>query len=166
MNARAKRILAAAGECKSLDATQFDLLTAIALMLDEATKPTTKASRAPKYELPVNPGVFVDMVRARLAGKIIADPVSRDWYGRIGKAMGSVEGLTKADIDTLIDWVDAGGLKWWTYGVPTFITLCTNFSGWLAQARTWDERGRQELGAKGGVGVAAPNAGNAWDAFK
>lgn len=166
MNERAKRILAAADDYPVGE--QFrDLKVAIALMLAEATKPATKASRAPKYNLPINPGDMVDLVRARLAGKLIADPVSKDWYGRIGKAMGSVDGLTRADVDTLIDWIDAGGLKWWTYGVPTFVTLCTNFAAWLGQARTWDERGRQELGVKGGVGAAAPsNSANAWDAFK
>lgn len=165
MNARAKRILAAAEQC--IGRVDQHLMLAIALMLDEATKPTPRRASAPKYNLPINPGEMVDLVRARLGGKLIADPVASDWYGRIGKAMGQVDGLTRADVDILIDWIAAGGLNWWTYGVPTFVTLCTNFAAWLGQARTWDERGRQELGAKGGVGAAAPsNSANAWDAFK
>jgi hypothetical protein len=164
MTARAKRIRAAV----TIDTGNLSdiLLDAIALMLDAATARESKKAPAKKYNLPISPGEMVSLVRTRLAGKLIADPIAADWYGRIGKAMGQVDGLTRADIDTLVEWIDAGGLNWWTYGVPTFVTLCTNFSKWMPEAREWHNRGRQVLGKKGGVGQADVSGGSTFDDFK
>lgn len=142
MNARSRKIRAAAGNNEGLDA--------IACMLDEATaKRPSAAARTPEVVLPMGPGPVYDAVKA--TGRVLCEPVNKNWFGRMGKQLQQIRPDATA-IATMCAWLEAGGTAGWP-SPPTFEHAIVHLSKWLSYALAWDERGRQELGSRGGVGT-------------
>lgn len=167
MNARAKRLRAAAGDCGDVSDT---LLNAIAVMLDAATRPEPKVAAVAGEgagKLAFSPAQLLAAIRARAGHVIITEPLDKRWFGRMGGVLKNIVGLEEADLDRVLDWIVAGGLRTWPNGAPDLGSVARWFPEWIGRARTWEDRGRQEM--RGANQVGAPvesDPGATWDAFK
>ncbi len=162
MNARAKKIRAAC-DGTTWSPPQSQLLDAFACMIEAATaRVPPKAVAAEVAKLAVAPAAVFEAIKA--THKVLCDPIDKRWFGRLGVLLRSVP-VDAAMLECLCSWLTAGGLAWWT--VPlTFDHVFMNLSKWLASAREWDDRGRQPLGTKGGVGIEIEQDVDSWASFK
>lgn len=131
MNARAKRIRAAASG-RSGTGTLSDVdLDLIAAMLEAATAKPVKAKVAPADKLPVSPVAIFEAIRA--TEKVLCEPVDNRWFGRLGAVLKQIK-VEQVDLDLLCEWLQHGGIDWWT--VPaTFDHAIANLGKWLAASR-------------------------------
>lgn len=121
----------------------------MAAMLDAATTTKTKSKPAVEDLLPVGVGPVFEAIRD--TGKVLCEPRDKRWFGRLGALLKSVR-IDGPTLDVLCAWLSAGGVNWWSTP-PTFDHALANLPKWVNYALEWDVRGRQALGAKGGVGA-------------
>jgi hypothetical protein len=124
------------------------MIAAIAAMLAKAD---VQRRRKPEKldtgeRLPFSPHEFYTELRARAGHLVITEPVENRLFGFLGGRLKSINGLERADMDRVIGWIEAGGTRKWSV-MPTFKHVVTNFDKFVAYAREWDRRGRQEIGA-------------------
>ncbi len=128
------------------------LVRAVAAMLAVASSPARAArSKSVAAPLPVSPQSVFQQVAS--SGCIICEPVDNRWFGRLGGLLKNIR-VEQTDLDTLLAWFDAGGIKGWPTGKPGFTHFLIHLDKWLGMSREWDKRGRQTLGGKSSIGSA------------
>lgn len=140
MNARAKKIRAAvtAGSVGVLLKGDLD---ALAEMIEFATSPASKKTK-PDFadKLPVSPAAFIEQFKEGCGDFVLCDPILGSWYGRLGGVLKNFDPkFQQEDLELLIQWVQSGGLSWWT-GKPTFEHLMIHLPKWLGYAREWRKK--------------------------
>lgn len=136
------------------------LIGAVAAML---TKADIQRRRKPEklddgVRLPFSPHEFYAELRARCGHLVICEPVENRLFGYLGGRLKQMGGLERSDMDNVVAWIEAGGLANWTV-MPTFKHVVTNIDKFIAYARLWNQRGRQELGGKPGKNVGVELTG-------
>lgn len=122
---------------------QNAFIDAVAVMLSAPAPRKGKAKEAPV--LPFGPGELHQEMKTRVGNIILCEPVEKSLFGRMGKRLQQIDGLERADLPRVLDWIESGGLAWWTYGRPTFESACNNIGKWIAESREWDRRGRPAM---------------------
>lgn len=143
--------------------SEVRLVKAIAKML--AASKVTKKARVDESKLTVPPRDLFTAIRSGVGDKILCEPVDARWFGRLGGALKALPSFGTADVQLLIDWLNAGGCHSWPQGVPTFAHLITNLDKWTAFAREWDRRGRNAIRGKTSVGAASTPESTDFSAF-
>ena len=123
------------------------MIAAVAAMLAKAD---IQRRRKPdkvvdEVRLPFSPHEFYTQLRARAGHLVIMEPVENRLFGYLGGRLKQITGLERADMDNVVAWVEAGGLRDWKV-MPTFKHVVTNIDKFVAYAREWNKRGRQQLG--------------------
>ena len=131
------------------------LIDAVAAMIAQADvqrrrKPEAEAS-AP---LPFSPNELYAQLKARVSDKVALYPVEHRLFGFLGGKLKAIVGLEAADAERVVSWIEAGGLANWTTQ-PTFAHIVQNIGKFVAYARTWDQRGRQQI-RRGQLNVGMP----------
>ncbi len=155
MNARAKQLFELGLKTFNDDdgSNATGLIKAFAVMLS-APAPSRKALAAEAGPaLPFSVQEMHQMLLARVGHLVVCDLVNGSVFGHLGRKLKGIAGLTRADLDHLVSWIEAGGLAWMTTQ-PTFQSIVHNCDKWFATAREWDRRGRQTL-RRGGSNVGA-----------
>lgn len=140
------------------------LVKAFAAMLAAATAPR-KRSTTDETKLAVSPRALFEAVRREAADKVLCEPIDQRWFGRLGGALKALPSFGPADVELLTSWLNAGGVRSWPQGVPTFSHLITHLDKWTAFAREWHARGRQEIRGKTAVGAASSPDNSDFSAF-
>lgn len=135
-------------------------------MLAKATEPKPSRAKVNLDKLAVAPRTIFDAVRANAGDRVLCEPVDARWFGRLGGVLKSLPSFVPADVQLLVDWLNAGGCRSWPQGVPTFGHLIAHLDKWTAFAREWDRRGRNELWGKTAVGAAMTADATDFSAFK
>ena len=136
------------------------MIGAVAAMLAKADVQRRRKVEKPDTgeRLPFSPHEFYTQLRARAGHLVITEPVENRLFGYLGGRLKSITGLERDDMDRVIGWIEAGGTRKWTV-MPTFKHVVTNFDKFVAYAREWDRRGRQELnGGARNVGADTPES--------
>ena len=136
--ARARRIYEAgvAVYKGSPPASADKILKAMALMLDEATKPKKSIKQSDKgrpQKLPFSPQALYEECLARVPHIVACEPYDKRWFGRLGKVLQASSGLTAGDMETLVAWIEGGGLDFgdsWS-----FEHIIKHFPNWMTRAR-------------------------------
>lgn len=139
------------------------MVRAMAAML--ALSRVTKRARSEESRLNVAPRTLFDAIRAGASDKVLCEPIDARWFGRLGGALKALPSFMPADVELLVEWLNAGGMRSWPQGVPTFSHLITHLDKWTAFAREWNSRGRQEMRGKTAVGVASTAESTDFSAF-
>lgn len=155
------------GALGSGDLEPRDLVRAIAAMLAEATKkPTKKSADSGESKLAVSPRDFFETIRREAGDKVLCEPYDARWFPRLGRALQAIHGLDSSDAETVAAWLNAGGMRTWPTGVPTFAQLINNLDKWIGWAREWDRRGRNTLHGKTNVGLETSAEATDFSAFR
>ena len=119
-------------------ATEKKLLSAIALMVAEATKKPPAKKKKPKDapKLPFGPGELYDDMLARVSDVVGLEPYNKQWFPRLGKAMQNTVGLVAEDKEIFVAWIEAGGLDF--FEDVTFEHVIKHWANWIAKARKGD----------------------------
>ena len=118
------------------------MIRAVAVML---AAPKAKPEKTPAAKLPFSPGEFYAVLKERAGHIVLCDPVESRLFGQLGRKLQQTSGLETADLDRIVSWIEAGGLKNWPMQ-PTFEHAVKHFGKWLQYAREWERRGRQTVG--------------------
>jgi hypothetical protein len=123
------------------------MIRAIAAML---TKADIQRRRKPEklvedVPLPFSPREFYSQLRARVGHLVITEPVENRLFGYLGGRLKQINGLERSDMDNVIGWIEAGGLRDWKV-MPTFKHVINNIDKFIGYGRVWNARGRQQLG--------------------
>lgn len=155
MNARTRELIDAAN--KALEKAGLEqseagagLTLVIATMLDAAIpkKPVIRADVEAK--LPFSPAQLFNALEAGCPDRLTLRPYEQGSFGRLGKALGRIQGLEAADLDRLVGWINSGALAFWDRK-PTWTHVVKHITNWIAQARAWEANGGHggnELGAE------------------
>jgi hypothetical protein len=81
---------------------------------------------------------------ARVSDVIICWPAQKQDYAKLGATLRGITDLQSSDLDTVVEWIEAGGLSFWTVK-PRFDHVAKHFGNWLATAREW-KAGRVSAG--------------------
>src|SRR5690606_7263289 len=92
-----------------------------------------------------SPAEFYSELKRRAGHIVLCEPVKSSAFGRLGRVLQQTSGLEREDLDRVVSWIEAGGLRNWKQQ-PTFEHAVKHFNNWLSYAREWDKRGRQALG--------------------
>jgi hypothetical protein len=141
------------------------MVRAIASMLATAGSAKKARGRVDESKLAVPPRDLFTAIRTGAGDKILCEPVDARWFGRLGGALKALPSFGTADVQLLVDWLNAGGCHSWPQGVPTFSHLITNLDKWTAFAREWDRRGRNAIRGKTSVGAASTPESTDFSAF-
>lgn len=161
MNARAKRIRAAAGDGAGVT------LDAIARMIEFATSPASKKVK-PDFadKLPISPAEFIERFKSEVGDKVLCDPILGSWYGRLGGILkGFDPKFQPEDFDCMIEWIKSGGLATFPGGAPTFENMMYLLPKWWTWSKQWDKNGRGVISKDKLVGEATGSDG-LWSSFK
>lgn len=137
---RAGKLYAAARDEYEKEADRaLGLMRGFAVMLAmSAGWRTEREKKEAKAKLPFTPQEFYEMVKERCP-EVACVPVSKNWFGHLGRQLQAVGSLRRGDMELFCEWVEAGGLPGWTNGVTDFGTVCRKFPSWMAMARSWGE---------------------------
>ena len=135
------------------------MIAAVAAML---TKADIQRRRKPEklvdeVRLPFSPHEFYSQLRSRVSHLVITEPVENRLFGYLGGRLKQIGGLQREDMERVIGWIEAGGLREWKV-MPTFKHVVTNIDKFIAYARAWDSKGRQTIGrGMRNVGLDTPD---------
>ena len=126
------------------------MIDAIAAML---AAPKAAKEKTPADKLVFSPGEFYAVLKERAGHIVLCEPVESRLFGQLGRKLQQTSGLEREDLDRIVSWIEAGGLRNWPGGQPTFEHAVKHFGKWLTYAREWERRGRQTIGGGRGSSV-------------
>ena len=124
---------------------QDRMLKAFSLMLAEATKPRAAAKKKAQPTLPFGPGELYDAMLERVSHKVGLEPYNKMWFGRMGKQLQNTVPLVKADMETFIGWIEAGGLDF--FPECTFEHVIKHWATWIVKARGKEKISQSDAGS-------------------
>lgn len=136
------------------------IVTAFAAMLAVVELPRGRRAVKPPADvakLAFSPNALYQELRTRVPHLVVCEPVQHRLFGFLGNQLKGLGGLEPADCERVVSWIEAGGLASWTVQ-PVFAHVVQNIGKFVAYAREWDRRGRQQLGKgkhNAGLPVAA-----------
>jgi hypothetical protein len=153
MASRAEILRAGLGELPEATPSEERLLGAIAAMIAAGTAPKRRKG-LDESKLAVSPKFLFEQVRDQAGDRVVCAPVDGGWFGRLGGVLKRMPDFGPADVQLLVEWLNAGGQASWPRGVPNFGDLVTHLPKWAGWAREWHNRGRQTLRGSTAVGTA------------
>ena len=133
----------AAGKDKAPQEKFDNLLQAIAVMIDYATKKPTPKPK-PKPELPISPREVFQILEENCSSQLALGAPSGQDFARLGRAISDIPGISEQRIRTLAVWIASGALSFWQ-SPPSLGHVSKHLSNWLSQAEAWsDEANRTE----------------------
>ena len=123
-------------------AGEHRLVAAIAAMLNVAIASPRDKRKPDKPELPYGPGDVFKALEDHCSDIVQLRPYNTNTFGQLGRQMGQIAGLEKADLERVTSWIQSGGLNSW----PTKCTwnhVVKHYSTWVAYARALEEGGGQ-----------------------
>lgn len=119
-------------------------IEAIAVMIDYATAKKKKDKE--ELKPPVNPRDVLNIIRENV--ELIDTSITpNSSFAVLSRHLISVN-ATLDGVNTLAQWINNGGLSWWTYGKPTWLTFVKHFVNWYARAHSEELIEEDDIGGK------------------
>jgi len=113
-------------------------LQAMAAMIEAATNPKSKAKAKTQPKLAFTPQQVYNYLNNNCEG-IDCSHRPASSFGRLGKSLQKNRNIGQEEIETLANWIDAGGLSWRS-GKPTWVQFISAFDHWIASALAWQRK--------------------------
>lgn len=143
MNRFVKAAYDAVGGKDEFELHERDLITAIGAMFEKAFAKKAAPTK-PKQTAPFTAKLLMGALRERTEGRVAVSVSAAGYTDSVQKMLDGLEGLTAADMDVVIDWINVGGLQWWSVQ-PRWDHVLRHFPAWVSQARQWESKGRPAL---------------------
>jgi hypothetical protein len=116
------------------------LLQAFCIIIAKAVSPPKPRKRAKKAESPKLAFSPQELHQALLndCPAVNVSTYDKTSFGKLGKILQRVNDLTRQDLDSLVGWLNDGGVEWWNRK-PVWDNVIDNIVKWIATAREWAE---------------------------
>ena len=119
------------------------MIAAVAAIVAAGTAPKQRKAAvegSPSGKAALNVSQVFDALEAGCSEVIQLRPYARASILRFGAVLAGIQGLEVADLDRVVSWIQAGGLRWWTdKQIPiTWESVVKAFPTWVARARAWE----------------------------
>jgi hypothetical protein len=114
--------------------SQEKMLKAICTIVAEATKSASKARKETQVPAVIGPQELHQRLLNEASEHVNVETYDKRSFSRCGATLRSISDLRKDDLDTLIVWLERGGVSWMDTK-PTWSQVIKHLPDWISRAR-------------------------------